>query len=688
MEIDTILYGLRAIGIKGIALTFINSFYRDIIEYKYSKKYIRSPNIFPGDIRHVTSIESGVYIEFTHASVEILFLSTSIVRISWEPGRLPFPYKIVKTDWEFCQPILEMNHDECILNAGGLRVLVGKSGDISFQNDHQHTLRLDNPPMRNGTTWQLTSRLKPEEHIYGLGERASSLNLRPGNYSSWNSDVSGRYSTNTDPLYIGTPIYLSLSNSGSHLVYFENSFKSRYRIEDEFVSSFDGGMLRYYIIFGPIKNIYQKLSDLIGRPCLPPLWSLGYQQSRWGYRSETDIREVVNGFEKHDLPLSAIHLDIDYMDDYRIFTFDPDKFPDIENLTSELDAKGIKVVISINPAVKQDRNYKVYSDGLFGGLFCKLPNGKILGGVSWSGWSVFPDFSKSETRKWWSDQFQSLINAGISGFWLDMNEPSSFSAWGDITLPGPTHHDMDGYGGNHLEVHNLYGLLMTYASYEGVAKYSPQKRPWLFSRAGWAGLQKYAWNWTGDIDTSWTSLKQTIPTILGLGLSGHTFSGGDIGGFNGNPDAELYLRWFQMSAFLPLFRTHSAIGCKPREPWIYGEPTTSIIRNFLRLRYKLLPYYYTLVWDSTITGMPLIRPLFWEDTQDPNLWDVDDEFLLGDGILIAPVVSKGAEKRLLILPPGLWYSFWDDRQFIGPGQFELEVSAEMIPIFIKEGTIF
>jgi alpha-glucosidase len=687
MDISQIIYVLRGIGIRGITQTILNSVSRDVIEKRFSNKSSNINPQIPGDIRQVTPISSGACIEFTQATLEIIFLSQNLIRISWGPGKPPLPYTINKFDWEQQHPFIETNNNGCIMRCVKMNLIVSQMGEISFLDSQHFILHNDKPPVRYGDGWQLTTILKKEDHIYGFGERASSLNLRPGNYCSWNTDVKGNYSTGTDPLYIGTPIYLSLSNSGSHLVYFENSFKSKYCIGDNLVASFEGGMLRYYLVFGSLDTIYHQLSDLIGRPCLPPRWSLGYHQSRWGYRSEADIRDLVKGFEENKFPLSAVHLDIDYMDGYRVFTINSKRFPDMTRLTNDLDKKGIKVVVSINPAVKKDRKYMVFNDGKVKDFFCKLPNGKLLGGVSWSGWSVFPDFSNREARKWWSEQYQYLVNLGISGFWHDMNEPSSFSAWGDMTLPSSTQHNLDGQGGDHRQVHNLYGLLMNMASFEGLRRNSDNKRPWIFSRAGWAGLQKYAWNWTGDIDSSWQALKQTITTILGLGLSGHAFSGGDIGGFSGSPDPELYLRWFQMSTFLPLFRTHSAIGTNPREPWVFEEPITSILRNFLELRYRLLPYLYTLAWDTNQTGFPPIRPLFWENPADPTLWDIDDEFLLGDALLIAPVVSKGAQSRRITIPPGTWYSFWDDRQYNGPSQFEIEVSHDTIPIFVKGGTI-
>lgn len=687
MDIRKITYVLRALGINGIVRTLQYGFIRDRIDQKYAARVQNIQRLSPGELISVYSIKSGIQLQFEHSSVGLSFLSKNLVQISWEPGKPPPPYSIAKPDWETLQPLITSNNSGQSLICGEFCITIDNAGGICYQDLNGNLLRRDNPPIREGDRWNLSTILTPNEHIYGLGERAASFNLRPGNYCSWNTDAAGSYSHGKDPLYIGTPIYLSLTKDSNYLVFFENSYRSYFQIDDSLKVSFSGGMLRYYVIFGSFEMIYEQLAELVGRPCMPPRWVFGYHQSRWGYQTEVDIREVVKGFEERDLPLNAIHLDIDYMDKFRVFTINSNRFPEMKKLSNDLEAKGIKLVASINPAVKRDRKYKVYTDGLSKDVFCKLPNGRIMNGVSWPGWSVFPDFTKPETRKWWKEQYKDLLSEGISGIWHDMNEPASFAAWGDKTFPMSTSHFMDGQEGDHLEAHNLYGFLMTQAGYEAIQEYSPNKRPWIFSRSGWAGLQRYAWSWTGDIDSTWESLKQTIPTILGLGLSGHTFSGVDIGGFSGNPSAELYLRWFQLAAFLPLFRTHSAVGTEAREPWVYGEPTTSIIRNFLKLRYKLLPYLYTLAWDASQTGISPVRPIFWENPQDENLWDVDDEFLLGSGVLVAPIVHEKEYNRQITLPHGVWYSFWDDQKYIGPTQFEIPLSVETIPLFIKGGTL-
>ena len=679
MNINKILFALRGIGIPGIARTLYHSILRDYINKRFIPNTSTEKSILPGNITQVTPINGGIEIDYENASVQVLFLSDYITRISWTPGEQPYPYTLSTSDWECRQPVITTNEIGCSAASDVLSVVFSQSGAINFLDKNQKTIRSDDPPVRIGNKWIITSELKPEEHIYGLGERAGLLNLRPGTYTSWNSDVGGNYSSGSDPLYIGTPIYLSISQSSCYLIYFENSFKSTHTIGEKFTSTFDGGMLRYYLIYGSINTIYENLSKLIGKPCMPPRWVFGYHQSRWGYKDEGTIREVIKGFEEHDLPLSAIHLDIDYMDGYRVFTINKTRFPNMKRLTSELEEKGIKIVSTINPAVKIDHNFELYEEGLKDNLFCTLPDNKIVKGVSWPGWVVFPDFSNPQTRNWWQEQYKYLLDEGIAGFWHDMNEPASFSAWGNMTLPSFAKHNKDGLGGNHDEIHNLYGLLMNKAAYEGLQNIEPEKRPWIFSRSGWAGLQRYAWNWTGDVDSTWQALKQTLTTIIGLGLSGHAFSGADIGGFSGSPDAELYLRWFQMSTFFPLFRTHSSLGSKPREPWCFDELTTNVIRDFLRLRYKLLPYLYTVAWDSTRTGLPPIRPIFWDNLDIPTLWDVDDEFFLGENLLIAPVLTKGAHSRKIILPPGLWYSYWDECQYIGLAQYDIRIINKYHP---------
>jgi alpha-glucosidase len=335
------------------------------------------------------------------------------------------------------------------------------------------------------------------------------------------------------------------------------------------------------------------------------------------------------------------------MDGYRVFTTNTRNFPDLSKLANDLQSQGINLVTILDPGVKEDSHYWLYREGKKEKHFCTTPDGKSLVGLVWPGRALFPDFTQPDTRRWWGEKYAILAQLGIAGYWHDMNEPTSFTAWGDMRLPMCTWHHIEGQGGNHQQAHNLYGLLMAQAGYEGLRKHKPAKRPWILTRSGWIGVQRYAWHWTGDTETSWQILHQTIATVLNLGLSGIPYTGSDIGGFSGNPDPELYLRWFQLSTFLPFFRTHSAKGTNHREPWCFGEPTTSIIRKFLNLRYKLIPYLYSLAWETNQRGIPPIRPLFWKDLQCQELWDTDAAFMLGDSLLIAPILKEGATSKTI-----------------------------------------
>lgn len=438
---------------------------------------------------------------------------------------------------------------------------------------------------------------------------------------------------------------------------------------------------------GSPAHLLQRYTELTGRAPLPPRWALGYHQSRWGFGTEEAIRKTYQEFETHHLPLSAIHLDIDVMVGFRAFTIDPDRFPKLSTFIRELTMHGVQFVTILNPGIRYSRDSNLFLEGQILDAFCKLPSGELAKAPVWPGWSVFPDFTNPVVRRWWSRQYEYLLDVGVAGFWHDMNEPAAFILWGDRSLPKVTRHFLEGRGGDHLEAHNVYGLLQAQAGYESLSSYRSHRRPFIVSRAGWAGLQRYAWTWTGDIESSWAALRQTISTIVGLGLSGIPYSGSDIGGFQGNPTAELYLRWFQFSSFVTFCRTHSSNNVEHRSPWTYGEPTLSIIRQFLELRDRLLPYFYTLSWEATQKGYPPVRPVFWADPTDPTLWDVDDAFLLGDALLVCPVADAGGRSRPVILPHGNWYNYWDDALLTGATSISMAAPLEQIPLLVKAGTM-
>ncbi len=685
---------------------------RDQVEREFAPAQPPQISGTPGKLLQVEPTPRGAYFYFLNAKLEVCFLKLDFVLINWKPGLSPVPYGLAKPvdctnlqNWSEVTVKLQEIADGWTVTSDGLQLKVGIAGDLQFFNADGQLLRQESLPRLEGEQWSQQIQLQPEENIYGLGERAAAFNLRSPNitdrrspspegtppsqkYRMWNYDAAGMYGPGSDPMYISIPVYLSMHRQGSHLVFYENSFDATFEFQADLAEvKFTGGSLRYYVASGSPAQLLERYTELTGRSPLPPRWALGYHQSRWGYRTEAAVRETVQTFRDLDLPLSAIHLDIDVQVDYRAFTIDPQRFPELGQFTQELQSQGVRFITILNPGIQSSRKSKLFLEGRMLGAFCRYPNGDLVVAPVWCGWSVFPDFTNPAVRQWWSRQYEFMLDLGVAGFWHDMNEPAAFIAWGDRSLPKYTRHLMEGRGGDHREAHNVYGLLQARAGYESLCGYRPNQRPFIVSRSGWAGLQRYAWTWTGDIECTWECLQQTIPTVLGLGLSGIPYSGPDIGGFQGNPTAELYLRWFQLATFLPFYRSHCSNNVEYRAPWTYGEPYLSIIRNFLKLRYRLMPYFYTLAWEATQKGYPLVRPLFWYNPGDPKFWDVEDAFYLGDALLVYPVLVEGARSRQAMLPPGQWYLFWDDTVLLGDTQVELETPQDHIPLLVKAGSI-
>ncbi len=695
---------LRAISSTGLSLSsqaVRYTLYKTLLDRPY-RHGDKPPAVqLPEALVEVLNVTSGARFHFTNSVLEIIFLAPDLARLSWEPGSPPLPYALARTEWPAVHIDLCQEPDGYSLTSNDVQIKVFSDGSLEFRDPQGRLLRHEYPPERlvykkGKAGWGYKAALNRGESLYGLGERAGGLDLRGGTYRLWNNDPGGSYPPGKDPLYLSVPAYISLQAAGTYLVFYENSFSGTVSFAAEAAPgekeaacevTFEDGMLRSYFIPGPPPRMLERFTELTGRAPLPPRWVLGYHQSRWGYRTAEEVRQVMSGFKEHDMPLSAIHLDIDYMDGYRVFTVDKQRFPSLRALADELHQQGVCLVEIIDAGVKKDPGYSFYQSGLKQDMFCKGPDGKIMEGLVWPGWSVFADFTNPQVRQAWGEQYPVLLDQGMAGIWHDMNEPTCFVAWGDMTLPLSTCHDLDGRTGDHAEAHNTYALLMNQAAFEGLRRLYPERRPWILSRSGYAGLQRYAWNWTGDTETSWETLHSTIGTVLGLGLSGIPFTGPDVGGFSGNPSAELYIRWLQMASFLPFFRTHSSLGTSRREPWVYGEPYTSIARQVLRNRYRLLPYLYTSVWQSCQTGVPMARPLFWHDPADERLRKTDDAFLLGDDLLVAPVLKEGALQRDLILPAGPWINLWDGSRLDGPAQVTLAAPIERIPVLVRGGSI-
>lgn len=676
------------------------SWRRDRLERDYTPPPSTEHVEQPGSLLRVEATTRGALFYFERAELEVAFLKSDLACFTWQPGLLPVGYAIQSTETPASQANVSVDLEESstgwTVTSEALQIRVGTVGQVQIYDAAGQLIRDEVPPQRKGEAWSHQAELRPEESLYGLGERAARLNLRrPLNetdlsrrtYRMWNYDAAGMYGPGSDPMYICIPVYIGLHQQGSYLVFYENSFDATITIEDTVTAEFTGGALRYYVAVGSPQTLLERYTELTGRAPLPPQWALGYHQSRWGYRTEAAVRETVHTFRDLDLPLSAIHLDIDVQVGFRAFTLDPKRFPRLGQFTKELAAEGVQFITILNPGIKDSRKSKLFLEGQMLDAFCKLPNGELVVAPVWCGWSVFPDFTNPLVRQWWSRQYEFLLDLGVAGFWHDMNEPAAFIAWGDRSIPKVTRHAMEGRGGDHQEAHNVYGLLQARAGYESLCQYRSQQRPFIVSRSGWAGLQRYAWTWTGDVECTWEALRQTIATVIGLGLSGIPYSGPDIGGFQGNPAAELYLRWFQLATFLPFYRSHCSNNVEYRAPWTYGEPYLSIIREFLKLRYRLMPYLYTLSWKTAQTGAPLVRPLFWEHPTEVSLWQKEDAFYLGDALLVCPVLQEGARSQQVTLPDGRWYSFWEGNVLAGSQTIEVEVTLDQIPLFVKAGSI-
>lgn len=681
------MQGIRLAGISNSLKTVSYTRFRDKLDARFPHPKAPSEPQSIGKLVTASAIPGGAKFQFESCTLITRFLAPDFVFMAWDKAEMTPSYAVIKTDWPILKLALERTSDGWELKSDVLKLSVSDDGLLQFYDSANRLLRSEEAPLKYGNAWVHRATLPTEACIYGLGERSSELNLRPGKYRCWNKDA-GSYSPGTDPMYIPMPVYYCLQESGGYLAFYDNTYEATFTLDDHAAARFEGGPLRYYLAFGSPPPAIQRFTELTGRAPLPPRWSLGYQQSRWGYNTEAEMRRVFKGYKEHRLPLSVLYLDIDYLVGCRVFTPDKTRYPALAEFAAELENSGIHLASISDAGVKLDPGWDIYSDGLEKDVYCKDPDGKILTGVVWPGWTVFPDFTDPRVREWWGSLHTRLFENGISGLWHDMNEPTLFTASGDMTMPLCTRHNLDGAGGDHRQAHNVFGLLMNRAGYEACRRYRPNRRPFILARSGWVGMQRYCWTWTGDIETSWAALRMSVAQILGMALCGMPYGGSDTGGFSGHPSTELYLRWFQLDSFMPVFRTHCAFYLPKRDPWEFGPEALGIMRAQLELRYKLMPYWYTLAWTASRTGAPLVRPIFWDESQNTALWEVYDEFLAGDAFLVAPVVKEGARRRTAILPKGSWYDFWNDKAIAGGAQeVELEAPLDRLPLLVRAGSV-
>ncbi len=508
------------------------------------------------------------------------------------------------------------------------------------------------------------------ERYFGCGERTNRLEKTDSYQVFWNVDPPAGHTASFNNLYSSIPFTLSMIGGRAYGLFFDNSYRVEfdlaYEQQDRAYYGAEGGNVVYYVFCGPTpREVLDRYTEFTGRTPMPPLWSLGNQQSRYSYESADELREIACNFRDRDIPCDTLYLDIDYMDGYRVFTWNKETFPEPEKLMAELKEQGFNVVTIVDPGVKVDVNYPVYAEGRERDLYCKTPGNEEFHNVVWPGICAFPDFTDPEAQKWWGEQHRTLLDVGVAGIWCDMNEPSLFVPK-HSTMPSDVVHPGGGDAKFHAQIHNTYGSLMARSVREGLLKLRPDERPFIITRAGYAGLQRHALQWTGDNSSWWEHLRMSMPQLMNMGLSGVAWAGVDIGGFYDDCDGELLARFTEFGAFQPFCRNHSQKGTRRQEPWTFGEPYESVCRKMLKLRQRLIPYLYTLFEECHRTGAPIMRPLLFEYPEDETTYTMDDEFLLGNALLIAPIIRPGIEHRYVYLPRGTWFHRWTGERFEGP----------------------
>jgi alpha-glucosidase len=677
-----------------------------------------------GPMASYTSTRDTVTIECSDQSqVRFYILAPDLIRVR-ASFRAAIPerdhsWAIAKTAWDAPKWSARDDAGALLIATEEVEVAVHRSPLlIEFRDAKTHRpINSDGLPMMwdpraNGQGLHAVAAAKKlgfDEHFYGLGEKAAHLDKRRGQFAMWNSDTPA-YKEGTDPIYQDIPFYLGWQGGQAYGIFFDNSYRTHFDFGAEspehVVFSAEGGELNYYFFWGPsMKKILGRYADLTGHLPMPPKWALGNQQSRWSYYPDTVAEELVRRYRAEDLPLDVLHLDIDYMQKYRVFTWDRHGYPDPGEFTETLRKQGVKVVVIVDPGVKyqppepgstdsavkpelaaQDQSYYVFNQGMAKDYFLKRKDGKPWIGAVWPGKAVYADFTLDAAARWWGDLHRAYLDHGVAGIWNDMNEPSDF-----VDQTGLTQMDVVTYDGGanspYAANRNVFALNEARATYEGLERLRPNDRPYVITRAAYAGIQRYSTMWTGDNTATWEAMALSIPMFETLGLSGEPFVGADAGGFIGRTGAELLTRWYEIAFLTPFCRNHAQRDAYDHEPWRFGTYYEDIIRKYLKLRYRFLPFLYTALEEAHRTGVPIFRPLLLNYQNDSNTLDIDDEFMIGSDLLVAPILTPGASGRLVYLPEGTWFDYWTGQQVSGGRMMHADAPLETVPLYVRGGAI-
>ncbi|MFF1445409.1 TIM-barrel domain-containing protein [Streptomyces sp. NPDC058295] len=662
----------------------------------------------PGAVQEVEPGPGGGTLRFSRSELRIRVAVSGAVFWGWD-GAEPEPSYALAGRCPEPDPraVLEPDKD------GGWRVIaervtvvVSRHGAIDVCTPGGVMLRRELPPRwwepeeGGPARWMQRAEVAADARFFGLGGRASGPRLRDGTYRLWNTDPARAYGRGDDPHPLTMPVQLVVADAGTHLVFHDTSWDGTVMLREgkEGAGSghdrsgacevrMEGGPLRCWVVVGTPARVLLAWVALTGAPALPPAWALGHQLAGRGLGSEEEVRRTVAGHQEHGLPLDAVHLGIDHYDEHQVFTVDQERFPKPAVLSEELRRDGVRLVSAVVPAVKATPGNGVYDGGVAEDAFVRGASGRLVKAVASPGEAVFPDFTHARVRQWWGGLHAERVAQGFAGFWHDMDEPTVFAAFGESTLPRSARHALEGRGGDHREAHNVYGLCMASAAYEGLRDLVPDQRPFVFSRSGWAGVQRFGGIWSGVAAADWPGLRASLSLVLGLGLCGVPYAGPDTGGFDGGPSPELYLRRLQLGAYLPLFRTHTSGRAGQREPWEFGPEVLEHARVALVERRRLLPYFVTLAHLARRTGAPYVRPVWWGAPGNRALRDCEDAFLLGDCLLVAPVLGPGGDRRAVQLPRGRWYDTATGRAYQGPGQVLVDAPLSRVPVLARAGAV-
>lgn len=582
------------------------------------------------------------------------------------------------------------------LNLATLSITIeDQNGRIILADAKNQPLLIDEKGFR------LRKNLSDNQYIFGLGDKDGPLNRRGDIFTLWNTDQFG-YGGPNDPLYKSIPFFYGVNKTGeAYGMFVDTTWRSSFDFGKSSPDVIDirseGKSFDYYIMAGPdLKKVIAQYAYLTGTAPLAPLYGLGFQQSRWSYMSQAELGEIAKKLRSERIPADLIYADIDFQDRNRPFTTNPKTYPDLAKLVADLKEDDLRLVVitDLHIAHTPDEDYAPYHSGAKADLFLKNPDGTTYIGKVWPGPSVFPDFSRKSARDWWGGLYTDFVNQGVSGFWNDMNEPAIFGT-STKTMPLDVVHKIDDKGfvsrvTSHAELHNVYGMLNSKATFEGLLKLKPRERPFVLTRATYAGGQRYAMTWTGDNLSKWEHLRVSTPQLINLGLSGFSYAGVDIGGFGGEPTTpDLLTRWMQIGAFNVFYRNHYMSGKPPAEPWVHGPEHLDIRRRFVEERYRLLPYIYALAEENSRNAMPIMRPVFLEFPQTlEHLSQTDDQFMLGSQLLIAHGPVKESETPYEInLPSQGWYNYWTGER-LTVASFTHTPTIDYLPVFVRPGAIF